>query len=65
MHSRNGFSRQRMNPQSATEFDAALRELVALFTRRKMAEFEVVTGIVCDTRRRPPRGRVGDNGPLH
>ena len=33
-HARNGFSRQRMDAQSAAEFDAAVRELVAPFAAR-------------------------------
>ena len=44
-HARNGFSRQRMDPQSAAEFDNAVRELVMPFARGNMLDFEVVTGI--------------------
>ena len=44
-HARNGFSRRRMDPKSAAEFDAAVRELVTPFARGNTLEFEVVTGI--------------------
>ena len=44
-HARNGFSRQRMDPQSAAEFDLAVRELVMPFAHEDMLDFKVVTGI--------------------
>ena len=37
LHARNGFSRQRMTQAQADEFDAAVRELVALRSRRRGA----------------------------
>ena len=44
-HARNGFSRQRMDAQSAAEFDAAVRELVAPYTVDHVLTFGVSTGI--------------------
>ena len=44
-HARNGFSRQRMDAQSAAEFDAAVRELVAPFAVDHVLTFNVTTGI--------------------
>ena len=44
-HARNGFSRQRMDPQSAAEFDAAVRELVTPFAAGDMLTFDVTTTI--------------------
>ncbi len=44
-HARNGFSRQRMDAQSAAEFDAAVRELVTPFVAEDMLTFDVTTGI--------------------
>ena len=44
-HARNGFSRQRMDAQSATEFDAAVRELVAPYAVDQVLTFNVTTGI--------------------
>ena len=44
-HARNGFSRQRMDAQSAAEFDAAFRELVAPFAVHHVLSFNVTTGI--------------------
>ncbi len=44
-HARNGFSRQRMDAQSAAEFDAAVRELVAPFGVEDMLTFDVTTTI--------------------
>ena len=44
-HARNGFSRQRMDAQSAAEFDTAVRELVAPFAVDHVLTFNVTTGI--------------------
>lgn len=44
-HARNGFSRQRMDAQSAAEFDAAVRELVAPYAVDQALTFDVSTGI--------------------
>ena len=44
-HARNGFSRQRMDPHSAIEFDAAVRELVDPHTPEGVLTFNVTTGI--------------------
>ena len=44
-HARNGFSRQRMDAQSAAEFDAAVRELVAPFVADHVLSFDVRTDI--------------------
>ena len=44
-HARNGFSRQRMDAQSAAEFDTAVRDLVAPYTVDQALTFDVSTGI--------------------
>ena len=44
-HARNGFSRQRMDPHSAAEFDAAVRELVTPFANNHVLAFDVTTNI--------------------
>ena len=44
-HARNGFSRERMDPRSASEFDAHVRELVAPYARRNTLTFDVTTRI--------------------
>ena len=44
-HARNGFSRQRMDPQHAAEFDAAVRELVTPFATNHVLAFDVTTDI--------------------
>ena len=44
-HARNGFSRQRMDAQSAAEFNAAVRELVTPFAVDHVLTFGVSTGI--------------------
>ena len=44
-HARNGFSRQRMDAQSAAEFDTAVRELVAPFATEQVLTFDVTTNI--------------------
>ena len=45
LHARNGFSRQRMEPQSAAEFDAIVRELVSPFAHRQVLTLEMATNI--------------------
>ena len=44
-HARNGFSRQRMDAQSAAEFDAAVRELVTPFATDHVLTFDVTTNV--------------------
>lgn len=45
IHARNGFSRERMDPGSASEFDAQVRELVAPYATRDTLAFDVTTKI--------------------
>jgi SAM-dependent methyltransferase len=45
-HARNGFSRDRMPPEDAAAFDAAVRELVAPYTRDGQVHMEIVARIV-------------------
>ena len=45
-HARNGFSRQRMDPQSAAAFDDAVRELVTPFASDGLLTFDVTTDII-------------------
>ncbi len=44
-HARNGFSRERMEPGSASEFDAHVREIVAPYVHRDTLTFDVTTRI--------------------
>ena len=44
-HARNGFSRERMDPRSASEFDAHVREIVAPYAVRNTLTFDVTTKI--------------------
>ena len=44
-HARNGFSRQRMDPNSSAEFDAAVREIVTPFAKNHVLTFDVTTQI--------------------
>ena len=44
-HARNGFSRQRMDAQSAAEFDTAVREIVSPFATNHVLNINVTTGI--------------------
>ena len=44
-HARNGFSRERMDPGSASAFDAHVRKMVAPFTVEDVLTFDVTTDI--------------------
>ena len=44
-HARNGFSRERMAPRSASEFDTHVREMVAPYATRNILTFDVTTKI--------------------
>ena len=55
-HARNGFSRERMDPESASEFDTHVRELVAPYATRNTLSFDVTTRI---TWGRPSPGSPG------
>ncbi len=46
IHSRNGFSRDRMTPENADDFDAAARRLVAPYAHDGMLPFGVTAEIV-------------------
>ena len=45
LHARNGFSRQRMRPRSAAEFDDTVREFVSPFADGDMLDLEMTTSI--------------------
>ena len=45
LHARNGFSRQRMAPQPAAEFDDTVREFVSPFADGDMLELGMTTSI--------------------
>ena len=45
LHARSGFSRQRMEPESADEFDAAIRDLVGPFAQEEMLRLEMAITI--------------------
>ena len=45
LHARNGFSRQRMRPHSAAEFDGAVRDLVSPFADGDTLGLEMTTSI--------------------
>lgn len=45
LHARNGFSRQRMTPEQAVAFDAAVRELVAPFAHDEVVQVSMTSRI--------------------
>lgn len=47
MHSRNGFSRQRMSLQAATQFDAGLKKLLTENEQEGLVSFELAATITC------------------
>lgn len=46
IHSRNGFSRDRMSPEDADAFDSAVRELVAPYARDGVLRLEVSASVI-------------------
>ena len=56
LHARNGFSRQRMRPQPAAEFDGTVRDLVSPFADGDMLGLEMTTSI---TWGHPSSGTMG------
>ena len=49
LHARNGYSRQRMGPTLAAEFDVAIRELVGHFAQGQVLTLEMLTNITWGT----------------
>jgi hypothetical protein len=46
IHSRNGFSRDRMTPEAAAGFDAEARRLLGRFVADELLHFEVVGSVI-------------------
>ena len=61
LHARNGFSRERMEPQSAADFDAFVRQLVAPFASGGILGMEVVTDVTWGHPSANVAGLAGDS----
>ena len=59
LHARSGFSRQHMGPQSASEFDATVRDLVSPFAHRQVLTLEMATTITWGHPSASPEGQAG------
>jgi hypothetical protein len=59
IHSRNGFSRDRMTTNAAAAFDREVAQLLAAHAPGSVLEFEVVGGITWGSPRRPRASQPG------